>query len=101
MTYFAKQEVMQQNVRMAMSRRRARLVVGLCLLLALGGASLYAYGTTSDYTWVSYGVPPALHPPRPLSLQVLRGLGAALAVVGIVAAAIAAHRLIRLRAVGR
>ena len=92
---------MHQTVRMEMSRRHPALVVGLFLLVALGGVSLYAYGTMSDYTWFSLGVPATLPPPRPLSLQVLRVLGAALAVFGIVGAAVAIHRLRRLRAVRR
>ena len=90
---------MRQTVCMVMSRRHSGLVVGLFLLLALGGVSLYAYGTMSDYTWLSWGMPATLPPPRPLSLEVLRVLGAALAVVGIVGAAVAIHRLRRLRAV--
>lgn len=87
-----------QNVGMEMRRRRAGLAVGLGLLVALGGVSLYVYGATSDYRWFTYGVPSTLPPPRPLSLQVLRGLGAVLAVIGIVAAAIATRRVRRLRA---
>ena len=94
-------KAVHENVRMEMRRRHPGLVIGLFLLLALGGASRYAYGTTSDYTWFSYGVPSTLPPPRPLSLQVLRGLGAALAVVGLVAAAIATHKLLQLRTVSR
>ena len=92
---------MRQTVCMVMSRRHSGLVVGLFLLLALGGVSLYAYGTTSDYTWFSWGVPPTLPPPRPLSLQVLRGLGAFLAVVGVVAAAITTYQLRRPWSVSR